>query len=219
MWNVGCAEYVRGVTDSIGWDAIDGALRQLYGAAKPLHLGTRHPWALGGRDPLDGISIFARPGPIPHWHYISYGMSELYHKESSDPEVSGWGFEFTFRLVRRPDDAEPPIWAANLLQNLGRYVFDSGKWFEPGHTMKASGPIATDHADCAIRALTFAIDPELGAIGTPNGSVKFLQVVGLTLEEYEAAKGGAAPALLERLSPRLPLYVTDIDRGSLLSPQ
>jgi len=35
---------------------------------------------------------------VPHWHIVGYGMSELYAKETDDPEESGWGFELTFRV-------------------------------------------------------------------------------------------------------------------------
>ncbi|WP_406274185.1 suppressor of fused domain protein [Nocardia sp. NBC_00881] len=206
------------MSDALGWAAIDGALRRIYGDIDPFHLGTKHPFALGGSDPLDGISIFARTDPTPHWHYVSYGMSELYEKESSNTEVSGWGFEFTFRLVRRTEDTDPPVWPAGLLQNLARYVFKTEKWFEPGHTINANGPIAADRPHCTIRALTFAIDPELGVVETPHGSLQFLQVVGLTPEEYAAAQGGKAKALLDYLAPYLPLYVTDIGRGPLVTP-
>ncbi|MFC9897840.1 suppressor of fused domain protein [Nocardia sp. NPDC127579] len=169
---------------------------------------------MGGPDPLDGISIFGRAEPIPHWHYISYGMSELYSKDSSDPETSGWGFEFTIRVAMRQGETQPPMWPAGLLQTLGRYVFQTEKWFEAGHTMKASGPIGRD--DSAIVAMTFTIDPELGEIETPHGSVEFLQVVGLTLDEFEAARGGNAASVLQFLANRLPLHVTDIDRGTLI---
>ncbi|NNH68425.1 suppressor of fused domain protein [Nocardia uniformis] len=182
----------------------------------PFHLGTKQPWALGGPDPLDGISIYAHGGPVPHWHYVGYGMSELYEKESEDPAVSGWGFEFTVRLLRRPDEAQPPMWPAQLMQKLGRYVFDSGKWFEPGHTMKASGPLATDRPDSAIRAMAFTVDPELGEIDTPHGELRFLQIVGLTMKEYQAALGGNTAAVLDHLARYLPLYVTDVDREALI---
>lgn len=38
---------------------------------------------LGGPDPLDYISMYANPGDEnrgipPHWHYISYGLSDLH---------------------------------------------------------------------------------------------------------------------------------------------
>lgn len=211
------ATTVLGVSDAPGWAAIDACLRQLYGNTRPIHLGTKQPWALGGPDPLDGISIYRHSGPLPHWHYIGYGMSELYEKSSPDPDISGWGFEFTFRLVRRPDEPQPPIWPAALLQQLGRYVFDSGKRFEPGHTMRASGALATDRPDSAIRAMTFTLDPELGGIATPHGDLQFLQIVGITEEEYRAALGGNSSAVLDHLAGRLPLHVTDIDRGPLIA--
>lgn len=77
----------------------------------------------------------------------SHGFSELYAKESDEPEVSGYGFELTFRLAIAPDtaaDAEPPRWAMNFLQNLARYVFQSGNVFKDGDWMTANGPIALE---------------------------------------------------------------------------
>ncbi|KAG1606612.1 hypothetical protein G6F45_013943 [Rhizopus arrhizus] len=41
----------------------------------------------------------AADAPVPHWHYITYGFSELYAKESSDADASGYGSELTFRLA------------------------------------------------------------------------------------------------------------------------
>ncbi|GLW64856.1 hypothetical protein Arub01_31000 [Actinomadura rubrobrunea] len=203
-----------------GWDAIDGALGRVYGDTEPFHWGTVLKWSLGGPDPLDGISAYRRDDPVPHWHYVSYGMTELYEKESSNPDESGWGFEFTFRLARDPHgpaDDEPPVWAANFLQNLARYVFRTGNWFEAGHHIDLNGPIAADRADTAIRAAAFVQDPELGAISTPHGRVEFLQIVGLTHDEYQSARRWDARSLLETLGPHLPLYVTDLGRGSLLA--
>lgn len=203
--------------ESPGWSAIDAALRPLYGDTEPYHLGTIHKWALGGPDPLDGISVYARTEPVPHWHFISYGMTELYEKESENPDESGWGFEFTFRLARDPAEERPPVWAANLLQNLGRYVFQSGNWFEAGHHMNVNGPIAADRDDSEIRAVAFIEDPELGEISTPHGKVVFLQVVGLATEEYEALRRWNGDGLMAALAPHLPLFVTDVDRRSLLA--
>lgn len=203
------------MSDSQGWDAIDNVLLRQYGRKADFHLGTRHPWRLGGPDPLDGISIYQRDSPVSHCHYVGYGMSELYDKESPDPEVSGWGFEFTIRAaggVAGP----PPSWPARLLQQLGKYVFDSGKLFEPGHTMKVSAGIDPDRPESRIRGITFVEDPELGAVRTPHGRLRFLQVVGLTTEEFEAARGGRAQELLDRIAGDLPLFVTDTARRSLV---
>lgn len=204
------------MSEAPGWDAIDAALRSLYGETAPVHWATEQPFALGGPDPLDGISAYPRTDPVPHWHYLSYGMTELYEKEWDNPAESGWGFEFTFRLARRPEETEAPKWAAGFLQTLARYVLHSGESFAPGHTIKANGALDPQRPDSAVQAFTFVVDPELGTMVTPHGNVRFLQVVGLTMPEYRAALGGKASGLLAQLAPRLPLYLTDLDRSTLI---
>lgn len=200
-------------SETAGWDAIDARLDEFYPDTEPQHFGTLHKFALGGPDPLDGISFYPRDEPRPHWHIVGYGMSELYGKESDNPDESGWGFEFTFRVARR-DGEEAPIWAANLLQNLARYVFSSGNWFEPGHHMNANGPIHLDY-ETELTALAFAEDPELGTIATPYGKVQFLQVVGLTGGEYAAARAWDTSGVLGLIEKHAPLLITDLDRPSI----
>ncbi len=209
---------------SPGWDAISARLDQLYPGQEPKHFGTLISHMLGGPDPLGGISAWRRTDPVPHWHFVTYGFSELYAKESDDPAVSGYGFELTFRLAIEPGsaeaadaDAEPPVWALNFLQNLARYVFQSGNVFRDGDWMTANGPIALGQAT-QICSMGFATDPELAEpLATPNGSVAFLQVVGLTLDEERAAKQWRTRNLLDVLAPHMPLWVTDLARGSLLA--
>jgi suppressor of fused-like protein len=201
-------------SDAPGWDAIDARLAELYPDLEPKHYGTLHRFALGGPDPLDGVSFYPRAAPVPHWHLVGYGMSELYAKETDDPDESGWGFEFTLRVARDAGDDEPPMWAASLLQNLARYVVSSGNWFEPGHHMNANGPIRQDYAT-QVTALAFVEDPELGTIATPHGRVQFLQVVGLTGDEYAAVRQWDTDGVLSLLADRLPLLVTDLDRVSV----
>ncbi|MER7279834.1 suppressor of fused domain protein [Dactylosporangium sp. NPDC000244] len=201
-------------SETPGWDAINAALERIYPGVEPRHFGTVRKWALGGPDPLDGISFYPRLDPVPHWHAVSYGMSELYGKQSDNPDESGWGFEFTFRIARDRDETEPPIWAANFLQNLARYVFRTGNWFEPNHHMDLNGPIALDR-ETLIRAVVFTEDPELGAIDSPNGAVQFLQVVGITADEYAATQAWSVLDFLELLARRIPLLITDLTRGSV----
>ena len=123
-------------TDTPGWDAINAALAPLYAGQEPRHFGTALPYTLGGQDPLDGISVYWADAPVPHWHYITYGFSELYAKESSDADASGYGFELTFRLAAEAGEnagSTPPVWPMNLLQNLARYVFfddDAARFFD-----------------------------------------------------------------------------------------
>ncbi|VWD54570.1 aminopeptidase [Burkholderia lata] len=198
-----------------GWDAIDGALARVYPGQEPKHYGTLIKWRLGGPDPLDGISVWKRAEPVPHWHFVTYGLSELYAKESDDPAVSGFGFELTMRVACGATDEEPPNWVFSFLQNLARYVFESGNAFGDGHWMSANGPIALE-TDTKLCSMGFVFDPELPTIDTPHGHLAFLQVVGLTLDEERAAKRWRTRALLDVLLPHLPLWISDLGRASLL---
>jgi hypothetical protein len=199
-----------------GWDAIDEALRPIYGEREPLHWGTVIRWSLGGRDPLDGISAYKREGDQPHWHIISYGLSELYDKESPNAETSGFGFELTFRLGCGPGDKAPPMWALGLLQHLARYVFDTGNAFAKGHHMNLNGPIARE-TDTDIGAVLFVDDPELPARDTPHGRLAFVQIVGLTGDELAAVEAWNSRGFNEILRTGNPLLVTDVRRKSILA--
>lgn len=200
---------------TIGWDAINAALEPLYAEQEPRHVAPVIPAILGGQDPLDGISAWKRLHPIPHWHFVSYGLSELYDKESDIADVSGFGFELTFRLACEPDQADPPAWAFSLMQNLARYVVHSGNVLRDGEWMNANGPIALE-TDTLLRSLAFIHDPELPPIDTPHGRVEFIQIVGMTLDEEAALKRWQTRKLLETLLPHMPLWTTDLSRPSLL---
>lgn len=198
-----------------GWDSIDDALRALYGDREPRHYGTVVKRALGGPDPIDGISAYKNEGAVCHWHFITYGFTDLYEKETEDPDVSGFGFELTFRLACKPEGAEPPRWALNFLQNLARYVFESGNAFGAGHHMNLNGPISLDEPT-EIGAIAFAADPQLPEQSIPNGRMKFIRIVGLTLDEYHATKDWNTLGFLNVLATGNPLLITDLQRGSIL---
>lgn len=199
-----------------GWEAINAALEPIYGDLEPYHVGTVVPYYLGGPDPIHGISVYANEKPIPYWHFVTYGFSELWDKENNDPEVSGYGIELTFRLVRQPNEDRPPNWALNFLQNLGRYVFETGNVFGPGHTLPCNGPIAQD-APTLIYAISFVHDSQLPPIDTPNGSVEFLQIVGLTMDEIDTISSWNASAFLKLRAQTDPLLLTDLSRQSWLA--
>jgi hypothetical protein len=201
--------------EATGWHAIDAACNALYpDQPEPLHVAAvPHP-PLGGDGLIYGISIYRAEKPR-HWHFVTYGFSELYAKESDDPAVSGWGFELTFRLMRGENESQPPAFAINFLMNLGRYVRRSRNPFGTGHYMDLNGPIGVG-ADTAIRAIAFVEDPQLGAIDTPNGRVQFLQVVGITTDEMAACGDWQPQQVLDLLRERDLLLVTDLARRSLL---
>jgi hypothetical protein len=199
-----------------GWDAITAACERVYGDQKEQHFHPVLPAGLGGSEPLNGISAYKADKPVPHWHFVTYGFSELYEKESTNLEESGYGFELTFRLTRPKGEKQAPNWAISFLQNLGKYVFRTGNAFDAGHNMNLAGPINLGTPDTAIRAITFVEDPEFGTIDTPNGRVAFLQVVGLTLDELRAITDWNAAGVVGVIREANPMLVTDLDRKSAL---
>lgn len=179
-----------------GFTCIANHIKSFYPGQEGLYYGTLIPGYLGGNDPLDGVEIWKSDKGCPHWLYVTYGFTDLYPDEDdddNDPDVddsadgdggdlvSGYGFELTFRLARGSED-EPPVWPVNLLQNLARYVFSSGNTFDSGHYLNANGPIALE-TDTRLTCLGFLTDPELGRIDTLNGSMVFLEAIGITEDE------------------------------------
>ena len=201
--------------NSVGWDFIDTELRKIYSEQEPLHFAPTPHYALGGEEPLDGISIYKSDKQTKHFHLVTYGFSELYYDEESvGGEYSKYGFELTFRLKMENKD-DNINWACNLLQNLAKYVFKSGKWFEEFHFIPANGPIRSEF-DTEITALAFVVDSELGKIETPHGEVMFLQMVGLTTNEYEELKQNPntneTEKLIKKLRQNNELLITDLNR-------
>jgi hypothetical protein len=204
--------------DTLGWKAIDEQLATIYGEIEPRHYGPLcglH-FIAGGTDPIDGVSIYDTKNQEFHRHLVSYGMSELYYDEEKvGNDFSKWGFEFTMRLAPFHEDKGDPIWAIQIMNNLARYVYSSGNWFEENHFVSAKGPIRLN-TQTEITALIFTIDPELGKINTPYGEVTFLQIVGITAEEEKAL--GEAPTvgqiedLVAKIKESNPLLITDLNR-------
>lgn len=103
----------------------------------------------------------------------------------SPDQPSGFGFELTFRLLS--DIATPPIWPAELLQALARYVFSSDNALCVGDHI--SWHTALDQADSSIQHMLLANDPQLKTIKTPLGYVNFVQVSMGVIEKRERGKG------------------------------
>ena len=202
-----------------GWDAMDAALEKLYGDQQAAHFGTLIKFRLGGDDPLDGISVYRSGQGQPHWHYVTYGFSDLYGDLDDSLDIapdkpSGYGFELTFRLARAADESEPPTWPVGFLQNIARYVFRTGNVFAPGHWMTANGPIAAD-TQTLLTEMGFVQDPELPPIHTPFGDLMFLQLVALTADELREVRRWNVQGALQAMQPHMPLWVSDLSRASL----
>lgn len=198
-----------------GWDAIDSRLKEVYGSQEPRHWGTVLKAMLGGPDPIDGISAYeSQAGGINHLHFCTYGYSELYYNEEAvGKDFSGFGFEMTFRLASPLPPKEEPVWVWNLLQNLARYVFESGKCFEKYHWIPANGPIRLEY-NTDIVGLAFALDPELPPIESPHGTVEFIQAFGITSTELASlkTKSRSCQQIIEEQRRLNPMLVTDLAR-------
>jgi len=197
-----------------GWAAIDAALARIYGDATPRHFTTVVKYKDGGKDPLDAISVYACDEGRPHWHFVTYGFSELGAKTSENRRKSGWGFEMSFRLARAPTDPEPESWPLVLLQQLARYVFESGTPFDVGHHIDLGTPLVQGRT--MLDVLVFALDAKLGKIDTPNGRVKFLTPVGIFQAEKASIAANQYYGFLSRYSRDSPLFVTDLERRTVL---
>lgn len=200
---------------AVGWAAIDEALEKLYRGQEPVHYPAELPMRLGGKEPLEGVSIYTSKVQATHFHYISYGMSELFYNEDAVGKAfSRWGFEFTCRVRDNLNSATPPTWIIALMNHLGRYVYKSQRWFEENHIIpvKPFGIITQD-----LEAIVFAKDSELGTIETPHGEVSFLQMVGINTETFkklpENPTTGDVEVLLGKIKKENPLLLMDTDNA------
>ena len=167
-----------------------------------------------GAGPLEAVSLH-RPTDPDHWHLVTYGLTELDAKESSDRHRSGWGFELTFRVAVVPGE-ERPLWAVDFLASMAAYVWSSRHPFAEGHIIDLRGPIKMDSSS-AITAAVMIDDPVLQTLAGPFGSVQFLQVVGLTADELELCRAWSAEGVTDVLARASgQLFVTSLDRPSVL---
>lgn len=188
-----------------GWDAINAAVRSLYGDQQPRHVAYSPPAAFSAN--LQGCSAFATGD---QWHYISYGLSELYHPgPEDDPAFSGWGFELTLRVPRHAED-QPPEWPFTMINEMAKHVNSQRVLLEDGHRIDLLAAVTgyphTHGPDTALTVFAVTID-------TPNGRVTFLQLVGVTAAEKDAMVGSTTAAVLADLASRARLLVTDPARA------
>lgn len=165
----------------------------------------------------------------PHWHYVSFGLSDLHGDgrvhvtdDIENPEQrSGMGFELTFRLVKKSNAHNkqqsdlPPIWPANLLQMLARYVFQTNNRLCVGDNVPWKKSL--DNCESNIQHMLIAEDPQLKRVQSPFGWVDFCQIVGVTEEELDQAtwwKGTGVLNLMKR-DPQTggEWLITDMERS------
>ena len=154
--------------------------------------------------PLEEIVAFASPEPVPHWHYISYGLTELDAKTSDDPTLSGWGFELTMRVAQ--DGGERPmVWPLQFMRWIAMTLWRDQDPFGPGHSFLLPKDMLATYQP-HVHALAFVVDDALGRRTTVHGDMTFLQIVGLHEDEYQLLSRWDANKLLDAIAavtPRL----------------
>lgn len=166
-----------------GWDAITECFEKIYpGQDSPKHYGVVIPWILGGKSPLDGISVYDGGD---YWHFVTYGLSELYDKESEDMEYSGYGMEFTYKLKKGcydQDSEEDEIKSVcGLLQQIARTTFENDELYQSYEYLYTGQTQGVDFKQTsAITGFITIPDPQAGSIDTPNGKVEFIEFIGVT---------------------------------------
>lgn len=199
-----------------GWDEIEAAFVEVYGAQEPSHFGTviTSRAIFGGNEYLDGYSAYQ--SPKGYSHVVTFGMSELYAEEDRlGKQYSKWGYEMTIKL--KDEAPENCIWAMNMMGNLARYTFESEKWFEPGQyvgSAKEPQSLNLGRPDSKITALLIVNDTEIPTRQTLYGELAFLQLVGITTDEFRAVLEDRSriPQLLDALREDYPDLETDMGR-------
>lgn len=196
-----------------GWNAISEECGRVYPGKLLKHYGTLLKWQLGGKDPLDGIDLYDGGD---YWHFVSYGMSELYEKESEYPEISGFGMEFTFRLKKDNYENEKGelMCICGILQSLARLSYTQGEIFYPWEYVYTGQTQGIDvQTKSNITGFITVPDSKFRTLDTPNGKVQFVEFIGATDRELLAIQQGETT--VEELFARLGSEVTDYNRESL----
>lgn len=199
-----------------GWKAIENAFAAVYpNQDDPKHYGTLIPWSLGGDDPLDGVSIYDGGD---YWHFVTFGLSELYEKETDDPEYSGYGMEFTLRLKKgcyNAEDEENELRCiVGIFQKIAKITFNSGELFQANEYLYTGQKMGMDvNQRSQITGFIMVADTKVDGIDTPNGRVDFVEFIGATDNELIKLKN--KEMTVQDLYQMLGSDITDYNRKSI----
>lgn len=197
-----------------GWDAIDEEAKRVYpGQDNPKHFASLIKWAFGGPEPLDGISIYDGGD---YWHFVTYGLSELYEKESENKEYSGYGMEFTFKLKKDNYDEEQEIKCiCGLLQQIARLTFKNGMIFNSYEYLYTGQTTGIDSKQVSnITGFITVPDTKFQTLDTKNGKLNFVEFVGATTNELLALKNKELD--VKTLYSKIGNDITDYNRNSVI---
>ena len=168
--------------EDIGFSAIENYFSKLHNEdVNPKRFYPKVAYRFGGIDPLDEVDVYICKD---YYHFVTYGFSELYEKQSNINDISGYGMEFTLMLDKEnitDDDLEDLY---DLIQDIAKATFDEGEIFKEYDYIDFGDNIYSSR----ISGFIIVPDPLAKEISTLNGKVKFLLLVGVTKEDIENIK-------------------------------
>ena len=198
-----------------GWDAITNLCDKIYpNQENPKHYGTLISWKLGGNDPLKGISIYDSGD---YWHFITYGLSELYEKESAIKDVNGYGMELTFKLKKdNYENEENEIKCiCGILQSIARITFTKGEVFNSYEYLYTGQTEGIDYnRKSNITGFITVPNDKFHEINTQNGKVNFVEFIGVTDNELKAIQ--KKRITVNELYKKIGSDVTSYNRNSVI---
>ena len=202
-------------SETPGWDAIDEECKRIYqNQDNPKHYGTLVKWRLGGSDPLDGISVYDGGD---YWHFVTYGLSELYKKESENKEWSGYGMEFTLKLKKNNyvDEEGEIKCICGILQQIARITFQNNEIFNPFEYLYTGQTTGIDSKQVSnITGFITIPDTQFQTLYTKNGRVDFVEFIGVTNNELLAVKNKEFD--VKTLYSMIGTDITDYNRNSVI---
>lgn len=200
-----------------GWQALDQRFSSLHPGAQPHQFSSATPYQLDSLHPLPAITVWEavsnREG-TPMWHYLSYGLSELFEKTTQDPEHSGLGYELTFAIARTPDQDRPPAWALSMMQGLAAHLLKGELSLDTGSLVAMGRSLLGDSAqDDRPSGCVCVPDPVAGIMTGPFGRVLFLRLLGLCKDELELCEKLELAPKIDMLAELAPEAITDPTRS------
>ena len=165
-------------------------------------------------------------------------MERVWIRAHSSPGEAPWGkngakdvnLPVLFPAVRRfhpcvagvrlqqnfPPPLQAPIWPFVMFQAIAKYVFGTGNVFEPNETCPMEDYFRSKEIDTTLGGFMLMEDPEIEGYETERGRVRFIQMVGVTLEECKDAIRWNTEGFLKLVLEHYPLGVTYLHRGVCL---
>lgn len=215
VWNEAEGASSGNETHRYGMDAIEKEVERVYPNES---LYTNYVpmirWELGGPDPLDRVTIYDGGD---YYKYVTYGLTELYDKESKDQTKSGFGMEFTFKLKKdtyKDEEGELKN-VVGVLQTIARSTILHGEIFKPYEFVYTSQTEVMDTEQKSnISGFIIVPDKEIESLDTPYGRIDFLAFIGVTKEELLAIR--KQEITVKELYEKLGTDVTSYTRKSVI---